>query len=29
MSRSVVWTWKVRNGLAASVRVSDMGPLAG
>src|SRR3954471_14062010 len=25
--RSVVWTWRVKNGLAASVRVSDLGPL--
>src|SRR4051812_14981368 len=27
MQRSVVWTWKVRDGLARSVKVSDMGPL--
>ena len=26
--RSVVWTWKLRNGLAVSAQVSDMGPLA-
>jgi ketosteroid isomerase-like protein len=26
--RSIVWTWRLRNGLATSVRVSDMGPLA-
>jgi ketosteroid isomerase-like protein len=25
--RSVVWTWRVKDGLAAAVRVSDMGPL--
>jgi hypothetical protein len=25
--RSVVWTWRVRGGLAVSVRVSDLGPL--
>jgi ketosteroid isomerase-like protein len=25
--RSIVWTWRLRNGLATSVRVSDMGPL--
>jgi ketosteroid isomerase-like protein len=25
--RSVVWTWKVRDGLAVSVQVSDLGPL--
>jgi ketosteroid isomerase-like protein len=28
MSRSVVWTWRVRDGLATSMRVSDLGPLA-
>jgi ketosteroid isomerase-like protein len=28
MQRSVVWTWRLRNGLAVSVRVSDLGPLA-
>ena len=27
MSRSVVWTWRLRGGLAVSVKVSDMGPL--
>jgi ketosteroid isomerase-like protein len=27
MHRSVVWTWRLRDGLARSVRVSDMGPL--
>jgi ketosteroid isomerase-like protein len=26
MQRSVVWTWKLRDGLAVSVRVSDLGP---
>jgi ketosteroid isomerase-like protein len=25
--RSVLWTWKVRDGLAVSIRVSDMGEL--
>jgi ketosteroid isomerase-like protein len=25
--RSVVWTWKLRQGRAVSVRVSDLGPL--
>src|SRR3954471_2699706 len=29
MRRSVVWTWQVRDGRARSVKVSDMGPLAG
>ena len=29
MKRSVVWTWKLRDGFAVSARVSDMGPLAG
>lgn len=29
MRRSVVWTWKLRDGLAVSVRVSDLGPLEG
>jgi ketosteroid isomerase-like protein len=28
MYRSIVWTWRLRGGLATSVRVSDMGPLA-
>jgi ketosteroid isomerase-like protein len=28
VSRSVVWTWRLRGGLATSMRVSDMGPLA-
>jgi ketosteroid isomerase-like protein len=28
LSRSIVWTWRLRDGLATSVRVSDMGPLA-
>src|SRR4051794_851386 len=28
MQRSIVWTWKLRGGLATSVRVSDMGELA-
>jgi ketosteroid isomerase-like protein len=28
MHRSIVWTWRLRGGLATSVRVSDMGPLA-
>ncbi len=28
MRRSVVWTWRLRGGLATFVRVSDMGPLA-
>lgn len=27
MTRSVVWTWRLRDGLAMSVRVSDLGPL--
>ena len=27
--RSVVWTWKLCDGLAVSVRVSDLGPLEG
>jgi ketosteroid isomerase-like protein len=27
MRRSVVWTWRLRDGLAVSVRVSDLGPL--
>jgi ketosteroid isomerase-like protein len=27
MYRSVVWTWRLRDGLATSVRVSDLGPL--
>jgi ketosteroid isomerase-like protein len=27
MKRSVVWTWRLRDGLAVSVRVSDLGPL--
>ena len=29
IKRSVVWTWKVRDGRAVSAKVSDMGPLAG
>jgi ketosteroid isomerase-like protein len=29
MHRSVVWTWKVKDGLALSAKVSDMGPLSG
>jgi ketosteroid isomerase-like protein len=28
MLRSIVWTWRLRNGLAVSARVSDMGPLS-
>jgi ketosteroid isomerase-like protein len=28
MRRSIVWTWRLRGGLAISVRVSDMGELA-
>jgi ketosteroid isomerase-like protein len=28
MQRAIVWTWKLRAGLATSVRVSDMGALA-
>jgi ketosteroid isomerase-like protein len=28
MKRSIVWTWKLKDGLAVSARVSDMGPLA-
>jgi ketosteroid isomerase-like protein len=28
MQRAIVWTWKLRGGLATSVRVSDMGELA-
>jgi hypothetical protein len=27
MRRSIVWTWRLRDGLAISVRVSDLGPL--
>jgi len=27
MKRSIVWTWKLKDGLAVSARVSDMGPL--
>ena len=27
MCRSIVWTWRLRDGLATSVRVSDLGPL--
>lgn len=27
MKRSIVWTWRLRHGLATSVRVSDLGPL--
>jgi ketosteroid isomerase-like protein len=27
MRRSIVWTWRLRDGLATSVRVSDLGPL--
>ena len=27
MHRSIVWTWRLRDGLAVSVRVSDLGPL--
>jgi ketosteroid isomerase-like protein len=27
MQRAIVWTWKLRGGLATSVRVSDMGAL--
>lgn len=27
LNRSVVWTWKVRDGHAVSALVSDMGPL--
>jgi ketosteroid isomerase-like protein len=26
MQRSVVWSWRLRDGLAVSVRVSDLGP---
>ena len=28
MQRAIVWTWRLRGGLATSVRVSDMGELA-
>ena len=27
MRRSIVWTWRLRDGLATSIRVSDLGPL--
>jgi ketosteroid isomerase-like protein len=27
MRRAIVWTWRLRDGLAVSVRVSDLGPL--
>jgi ketosteroid isomerase-like protein len=27
--RSVLWTWKLRDGRAASIRVADMGELTG
>jgi ketosteroid isomerase-like protein len=27
MRRSIVWTWRLRDGLAVSIRVSDLGPL--
>src|SRR4051812_39280070 len=27
MRRAIVWTWRLRGGLAISVRVADMGPL--
>ena len=27
MRRAIVWTWRLRDGLATSVRVSDMGEL--
>jgi ketosteroid isomerase-like protein len=27
MRRSIVWTWRLKDGLAVSVRVSDLGPL--
>jgi hypothetical protein len=27
LNRSVVWTWKVKDALAVSVKVSDMGEL--
>jgi ketosteroid isomerase-like protein len=26
MQRAIVWTWRLRDGLAVSVRVSDLGP---
>jgi ketosteroid isomerase-like protein len=29
IDRSIVWTWKLKGGLAVSAKVSDMGPLAG
>jgi ketosteroid isomerase-like protein len=27
IARSIVWTWRLRKGLAVSIRVSDLGPL--